>query len=80
MRDGIDKENDLSGVIFTGGVSREGINSIVKGLSEKGAKQLRGILTSHIGQPGSLEGIVVVLCRAGEVHLYRPAVQYPFGL
>ena len=53
MRDGIGKENDLSGVIFTGGVSREGINSIVKGLSEKGAKQLKGILTSHIGQPVS---------------------------
>ena len=53
MRDGIGEENDFSGVIFAGGVSENSINSMVKNLSEKRAKQLKEILTSHIDQPVS---------------------------
>ena len=55
MRDRIGKENDLSGVTFAGGLSREYVNSIVKGLSEVRAKELREILEPHIDQPASHE-------------------------
>ncbi|MDE0157279.1 MAG: pentapeptide repeat-containing protein, partial [Gammaproteobacteria bacterium] len=55
MRDGVGKENDFSGVIFAGGVSRKYINSIVNGLSDSGAKKLRELLEPHIDQPVSHE-------------------------
>ena len=55
MRDGVGKENDFSGVIFAGGVSRKYINSIVNGLSDSGAKKLRELLAPHIDQPVSHE-------------------------
>ncbi len=53
MRDRIGKENDLSGVTFAGGLSREYVNSIVKGLSDKRAQELRELLEQHINQPVS---------------------------
>ena len=55
MKDGIGKENDLSGVTFAGGLSPENVNSIVEGLSEAGAKKLRKLLEPHINQPISHE-------------------------
>ena len=40
-------------MIFAGGVSENSINSTVKSLSEKRAKQLKEILTPHIDRPVS---------------------------
>ena len=47
------KETDLhfSKVIFSGGLSQEDVNSLVKDLSDEVASKLRGKLTSHIDQP-----------------------------
>ena len=51
----IDQETDLSGVIFDGGLSQEKIDSLVEGLSDEQAKQLREQLEPHIDQPMSHE-------------------------
>jgi len=40
-------------VIFAGGLSREGVNSFVEGLSDETAKKLRDGLKPHIGKPES---------------------------
>ena len=55
MRDAINKENDLSGVTFTGGLSREDVDSIVGGLSDEKARALRTKLEPRIGKPESYE-------------------------
>ena len=47
----IGEKTDLSTVIFAGGLSRENVNSLVKGLSNKKAQVLREELKSHIDQP-----------------------------
>ena len=49
----INKESDLSGVIFTGGLSREDVDAVVKDLSDEDAKELRAKLEPHIGMPES---------------------------
>ena len=51
----IRKESDLSGVIFTGGLTQEAVASIGKGLSDEAANQLREKLVEHIGEPESHE-------------------------
>ena len=51
IRGQIDRESDLSGVIFEGGLSQEYENS----LSDNLATRLRGRLRPHIGRPGSYE-------------------------
>ena len=53
MRDGINKNSDLSGAIFAGGLSREDVESIVKDLSDEKARELRAKLEHHIGMPES---------------------------
>lgn len=49
----IDKESDLSKVIFAGGLSQEDVESLVEGLSKEQANELREKLKSHIGKPRS---------------------------
>ena len=53
MGDGINKNSDLSGAIFAGGLSHEDVDSIVKDLSDEKARQLRAKLEPHIGKPAS---------------------------
>ena len=51
IRDRKNKESDLSGVIFAGGLRQEDVDSGVEGLSDSGARELRARLEPHIGQP-----------------------------
>ena len=55
IRESIDKETDLRGVVFTGGLSREDIDSLVEDLSDEKAKKLREKLEPHIDAPESNE-------------------------
>lgn len=55
IRQQIDKETDLSGVVFAGGLSREDVDSLVEGLSNEKAKELREKLEPHIGEPEGSE-------------------------
>ncbi len=55
IRQQIDKETDLSGIVFAGGLSREEVDSLVEGLSNEKAKKLRRKLESHIIAPESNE-------------------------
>ena len=50
-----DIETDLSGVIFSGGLTEQDVDSFVTGLSEAGAWKLREKLQPHIGPPVSHE-------------------------
>ena len=51
MRELIGQESDLSGSIFEGGLSRKDLDSLVEGLFNKKAKELREKLESHIDKP-----------------------------
>ncbi len=51
IRDGIGKPSDLSKVVFAGGLSQEAIDSLVQGLSDEHAQQLREKLTPHLDKP-----------------------------
>ena len=53
IRDRSNKESDLSGVTFAGGLSQDGVDSIVEGLSAKTATELRQKLELHVGNPVS---------------------------
>ena len=55
LRNKIGKESDLERVDFQGGLSREDIDSLVEGLSDEEAKELRERLKPHIDQPISHE-------------------------
>ncbi len=55
LRESIDDETNLSEVIFGGGLSREDVDSLVKGLPAEKAKELRERLTLHVGEPESHE-------------------------
>ena len=55
IRERKDKETDLSGAIFSGGLTKKDVDSFVKGLSETGARKLREILEPHIDRPASYE-------------------------
>ena len=55
IRQRIDKEADLTGVVFAGGLSREDADSLVEGLSNEKAEELREKLASHIGEAESDE-------------------------
>ena len=55
IRQSIDKETELRGVVFAGGLSQEDVDSLVKDLPDKEAKELREKLESHIGAPKSNE-------------------------
>ena len=53
IRGQIDKDPDLSGAIFAGGLSRGDVFSFVEGLSDEKANDLREKLEPHIDQPVS---------------------------
>ena len=53
MRELIGQESDLFGSIFEGGLSREDLDSLVEGFSDKKSKELREKLESHIGEQAS---------------------------
>ena len=55
IRQSIDKETELWGVVFAGGLSQEDVDSIVKDLPNEKSKELRENLESHIGKPESKE-------------------------
>ena len=55
IRQSIDKETELRGVVFAGGLSQEDVDSFVKDLPDKESKELREKLESHIGAPKSNE-------------------------
>ena len=55
IRDRINKESDLSGVKFAGGLIQDGVDSIVEGLSDERATELREKLEFHVGKPESNE-------------------------
>ena len=51
----IGKQSDLSGAIFAGGLSRNDVASIERGLRDEIANELRAKLEAHIGKPASHE-------------------------
>lgn len=53
IRDRANKESDLSGVIFSGGLRQNDVDESVEGLSDSGAYKLRACLKPHVGQPTS---------------------------
>ena len=53
MRDGVNKNSDLSGTIFAGGLTQENVNSITQGLPDPQADELRAKLERHIDKPES---------------------------
>ena len=55
MRRLVNKESDLSEVIFEGGLTQKDVESIVEGLSDKKATELRETLESHIDKQVSHE-------------------------
>ena len=55
MGDGANKNSDLSGAIFTGGLTQKDVNSITQGLPGPQADELRAKLESHIDKPASNE-------------------------
>ena len=55
IRSRINKESNLSEVIFAGGLSQEAVDSLVEDLSDEKAKELREKLESHIDKPESNE-------------------------
>ena len=44
------QNSDLSGIIFAGGLTQENLDSLVEGLSDESAMNLRDILTPHVNQ------------------------------
>ena len=55
MRQSIGQESDLSWVIFEGDLSQNDVDSLVKGLPNEEAKELREELEPHIDKPISYE-------------------------
>ena len=55
IRSWIHKESNLSEVIFAGGLSQDDVDSLVKGLPNEEAKELREKLEPHIDKPKSYE-------------------------
>ena len=53
MEKSIGKESNLSGAIFAGGLSQKDVDSLVEGLPDDRAKELREKLIPHIGKPKS---------------------------
>ena len=51
----IDKESDLSGIIFAGGLTTEDLDALIEGMSDEKANELREKLESHIDKPESNE-------------------------
>ena len=59
----IGRESDVSGVVFEGGLSREDVDSLVKGLSDEKANELRSKLDPHVDRP-KIKGVLPKNCGA----------------
>ena len=55
IRSRIDEPSDLTGIIFTGGLHEEDLDTLCESLSDHRAQELRKKLTPHVGQPVSYE-------------------------
>ena len=55
MTESIDRNSDISGMLFVGGLSRENVASFVEGLSEEKVNELREELEPHVGRESSNE-------------------------
>ena len=55
IRSRIGMANDLSGVVFEGGLSRRDLESIIRGLPDEKARELQDKLVSHVGKQASHE-------------------------
>ena len=55
MRESIDREGDISGMVFKGGLIKENVDSFVEGLSNKKANELREELEPHVDRDPSIE-------------------------
>ena len=55
LRESIDREDDISGMVFKGGLIKENVDSFVEGLSNKKANELREELEPHVDQDPSIE-------------------------
>ena len=55
LRMSIGKETDLYRVLFGGGIGQGGVDSLIKGLSNNRAMELRDSLRPHIGKPVSYQ-------------------------
>ncbi len=55
LRESIDRECDISGMLFKGGLSRENVESFVEGLSDKKTDELREELEPHVDRDPSNE-------------------------
>ena len=53
IRASVNQESDLSNIVFSGGLTREAVDSITQGFSDEGAGNLRERLEPHINQPPS---------------------------
>ena len=53
IRESIDREADVSEVVFAGGLTQENVDFLVEDLSDEKANKLRNRLESHIGRPKS---------------------------
>jgi len=51
----VGRESDLSGIIFSGGLNQENVNSLIADLSEEKAKELQYKLASHINETPSYQ-------------------------
>ena len=55
LTESIDRESDISGMLFEGGLSRENVDSFVEGLSDEKANELREELEPHVDRDPSNE-------------------------
>ena len=53
IRDRVEKDSDLTGITFTGGLKEEDLNALCEELSAEEAQTLRKVLRPHIGKPAS---------------------------
>ena len=55
IRDRIGKDSDLTGIIFSGGLELEDLDTLCEGLYDDQAQELRETLRPHVGKPVSHE-------------------------
>lgn len=55
LRESIDREADISGMVFKGRLTKEDVDSIVEGLPDEKANELREELEPHVDQDPSIE-------------------------
>ena len=55
IRESIDREDDISGMVFVGGLTKENVDALVEGLSDEKANELREELELHVDRDSSIE-------------------------